>query len=182
MNVVRRCPNCGTTRATAGQCDACHEAEVRFYCTDHTPGLWLDGPTCPQCHSRAKASARPPMTRGPRAAAAPPTPTRRSSAKAPPLAVHSPPPDDLPEVDAWITRDPPSSRLPRDTAPLSFGTWVDMLRAASSRIRSERSPASSPLPARRVAGCVVRLLLFLVVAFLALVAGAVLFGRALLGL
>ena len=44
--VVLRCPNCGTTRSTPGMCEACHEAEVRYYCTNHTPGLWLNASTC----------------------------------------------------------------------------------------------------------------------------------------
>ena len=40
--VVLRCPSCGTTRAAPGECDACHEAQVRYYCTNHTPGRWLE--------------------------------------------------------------------------------------------------------------------------------------------
>ncbi|CAN5800685.1 hypothetical protein BH11MYX2_BH11MYX2_21660 [soil metagenome] len=58
MSVVLRCPNCGTTQATIGDCDACHEAQVKYYCTNHDPGIWVAGPTCPQCDARA--AARPP--------------------------------------------------------------------------------------------------------------------------
>ena len=47
--VVLRCANCGTTQKSRGECEACHEGQVRFQCTGHTPGRWLDGPTCPQC-------------------------------------------------------------------------------------------------------------------------------------
>ena len=35
-----------------GQCDACHEAAVRFFCTNHTQGLWLEGSACFQCGAR----------------------------------------------------------------------------------------------------------------------------------
>ncbi len=47
--VVLRCPNCGTTQSSQGECEACHEGQVRFYCTNHKPGRWLDGQACPQC-------------------------------------------------------------------------------------------------------------------------------------
>ena len=47
--VVLRCSNCGTTQSVRGECEACHEAQVRFYCTNHSPGRWLDGQVCAQC-------------------------------------------------------------------------------------------------------------------------------------
>jgi tetratricopeptide (TPR) repeat protein len=50
--VVLRCPNCGTTQAVGGECEACHEADVRWYCPNHTPGRWLDTPTCAECAVR----------------------------------------------------------------------------------------------------------------------------------
>ena len=59
MSVVKRCPNCGTTQDAAGECEACHEADVRYFCLNHEPGLWLAGRTCPQCAARAAPSARP---------------------------------------------------------------------------------------------------------------------------
>lgn len=59
MSVVQRCPNCGTTQATSGDCQACHEAQVRYYCTNHEPGIWLAGPTCPQCDARSVPAPRP---------------------------------------------------------------------------------------------------------------------------
>ena len=40
--VVLRCPSCGTTTAASGECEACREAQVRYYCTNHTPGRWLE--------------------------------------------------------------------------------------------------------------------------------------------
>lgn len=55
---VLRCPNCGTTQRAAGECEACHEAQVRWYCPNHTPGLWLDSAVCPECGARAGQERR----------------------------------------------------------------------------------------------------------------------------
>ena len=82
--VVLRCPNCGTTRAAPGECEACHEAQVRPYCTNHTPGAWLDAGVCPQCGARPGDPARTPKAPAP---AAP----RRMPAPAPPPASAAPP-------------------------------------------------------------------------------------------
>ncbi len=75
--VVLRCPNCGTTRALPGQCDACHEAEVRFFCTNHKPGHWLESVQCPECGARFGEPTKPhppePTPVAPRA----PRPSRR---------------------------------------------------------------------------------------------------------
>lgn len=57
--VMLRCPNCGTTRATPGECEACHEAQVRHYCNNHRTGLWLKSGTCGQCGAEFGALARP---------------------------------------------------------------------------------------------------------------------------
>lgn len=79
MNVVMRCPSCGTTQGTAGECAACHEAQVRFFCTSHK--VWLDGPTCSWC-----AEARP-------------TPPRREV----PVRL-SPRVTDPPSIGSWVAR------------------------------------------------------------------------------
>lgn len=50
--VVLRCPNCGTTRSDNGECEACHEAQVRYFCTNHAPGRWLDAGACGPCGAR----------------------------------------------------------------------------------------------------------------------------------
>ena len=57
--VILRCPHCGTTQATAGECDACHESEVRYHCPNHAPGLWLDGPSCAACGATVDRDPRP---------------------------------------------------------------------------------------------------------------------------
>ena len=51
-DVIIRCPNCGTTQRALGECEACHEADVRYFCTNHGPGQWLDGAACPVCGAR----------------------------------------------------------------------------------------------------------------------------------
>ena len=59
MNVVvLRCTNCGTTQATPGECEACHEAIVRPYCGNHEPGRGSQnaGTRSPSTRSRAATS------------------------------------------------------------------------------------------------------------------------------
>jgi hypothetical protein len=72
--VVLRCPNCGTTKAGPGECDACHEAQVRYYCTNHTPGQWLERAACPQCGARFGEAVRAPSPPRPAARPRPPAP------------------------------------------------------------------------------------------------------------
>lgn len=50
--IVLRCQNCGTTQAGPGECEACHEAQVAYYCANHSPGHWLKTSTCPQCGAK----------------------------------------------------------------------------------------------------------------------------------
>lgn len=63
--VVLRCPNCGTTQATSGECEACHEGNVRYYCANHSPGRWLDGPVCEECALRPARVEGPPRVPSP---------------------------------------------------------------------------------------------------------------------
>jgi len=101
MSVVLRCPNCGTTRSSAGECEACHEARVRYFCTNHAPGLWLNDRTCPSCAAAFADEARPARvvpgptsrleaTRSPLSEAALPA---RASARPSPAASGSGPPE-----------------------------------------------------------------------------------------
>lgn len=57
--VVIRCPNCGTTQRELGTCDTCHEAEVGYFCPNHSPGRWIDGPSCDACGARFGVEAPP---------------------------------------------------------------------------------------------------------------------------
>jgi hypothetical protein len=63
--VVLRCANCGTTQSTSGECQACHEQDVRFYCTRHTPGLWLTTQVCSQCGAEYGKELPPDRERAP---------------------------------------------------------------------------------------------------------------------
>lgn len=73
--VSLRCPACGTTQSHTGECDACSEDQVRYFCGNHDPGLWLRGPTCHKCGAElGKTPKRPPLPSRP--APAPPRETR----------------------------------------------------------------------------------------------------------
>jgi len=94
MSVVLRCPNCGTTQAASGACQACNEAQVRYFCTNHSPGLWLEGSTCPSC-AAATAAASPPTL------AAEITSVRPRPRAAAPSAAPSYPVEDATPLAAW---------------------------------------------------------------------------------
>ena len=204
MSVIRRCPSCGTTQAISGDCEACHEAEVRYYCTNHTPGVWLDGTSCPHCGSRlgaprGKSTAPPPPVRRP--APAPVAPRPRGSvaptpAKAtPPFAPSSPPP--APSSPPFVPSSPPPAPSPSpwdrgiattaledaaiETHSPRLSPWQllleGVLRARAARRVPDRPAAGV---GRSLSGCLLRLLVIAIVLFLAVVAALFLFGSALL--
>jgi hypothetical protein len=190
--VVLRCPNCGTTRAASGECEACHEAQVRYYCTNHNPGRWLEGRGCSQCGAQFGEPGRPPAAKvtgasvprpapaplPPRAAPRPGRFTRRSGGGS------------RVDEDAWgrerrpfpadekpvVTEDEPG--LGRREAPRAdprrdpraemLARWQEMLRVASRGRVARRTPAPdfdvAPI-ARSVGGFLMRLV-FLVVLFI----------------
>jgi ribosomal protein L40E len=80
MSVVLRCRTCATTQGNAGECEACFEGEVRYFCTNNDEGVWLDGPVCVRCG--AKFGDPPRKAPTPRA---PTVPTRPAGA---PDSVH----------------------------------------------------------------------------------------------
>ena len=64
MSVVLRCPTCGTTQGHAGECEACSEGEVRYFCTSHDEGIWLEGAVCSRCGAKfGDAPRKPPVSR-----------------------------------------------------------------------------------------------------------------------
>jgi hypothetical protein len=72
MSVVLRCPNCGTTQAHAGECEACSDGEVRYFCANHDVGIWLEGPVCSRCGAKlGDAPPKAPASRAPRGPASP---------------------------------------------------------------------------------------------------------------
>jgi hypothetical protein len=166
-DVVLRCPNCGTTQGQLGECEACHEADVRYFCPNHTPGRWLDGPVCAECAARA-ARERP----------APRTPPPRPS---PPRTREMPPP----------VEPRPSTRPPPSTGS-SFDDWRERVAGTVRRgpvVIDEgprREPPAEVIPPRvrvrapPLLGCAVRLMVVAVVVILAFTVisfvGLVVFG------
>ena len=142
--VVVRCPNCGTTQAALGECEACHEAETRYFCPNHSPGLWLDAPACAACGARvgvAPARKKPPTPR--------PSEGRRSPRATPPREA---PPREAPP--RW--RRP--SEEARPTAPEEVGSGevrtpergefdlFDVLEEMSAARRRPGGRVEAPLP------------------------------------
>lgn len=180
--VILRCPNCGTSTATSGECEACHEAEVRFYCTNHKPGHWLDAPACPQCGARFGDPIRP-------AAPSVPPPVRpRPSVPSPKPRREPPPPLDTspgpwgrkerrrparPETDGASARDIRTAKM------------LEMLEALSRAGRITRGttfPVPEAPPTRAAAGgCLMRFLLLVMFLFIILPLIFSLIGGSLLG-
>ncbi len=189
--VVLRCPHCGTTRAAPGECDACHEAAVRYYCTNHDPGRWLDAPACPACGARFGDPPKPPPR--PRPPAPPPTPrvpARPATPRPPPSPVFAPEPARPAPgrfgsfKSPWVVRRRPLPRHedldprddPRDEWDRGRGrpvvTLSDLLKAGSRarRTRYDAPPLGPPVGAA-LGGCLRAAFLiglFLLVVFLSL--------------
>lgn len=184
MTVLLRCPNCGTTRLTPGTCEACHAAEARYFCTNHKPGFWLDGPTCPDCGARFGDTPRLPAS----TSALPPRPRTSSPARrravSPTPPAYSPPerlPDARPDA-VWSRRDSAPPTAPERAArELPTPLWMDLLRNAllARRARTAGLPGGARV-ARGAGGCLLRAVVLLVCLFLALVAGVLLFGWSML--
>jgi len=176
--VVLRCPNCGTVQPVEGQCDACHEAAVRFFCTNHTPGLWLEGSACAQCGARfgdpvpsrpAPAPVTPPTVAPP--SVAPPRagvpPTRRSA--------------EVEEVEPWAT-GAPTRMEPRRPGPpavdpfrILLGAMMSAARARSAR--AEHARYEDRVPMRSRGGCCLgRLLVLALLLFALAIVAPMIFG------
>ena len=93
-DVIIRCPNCGTTQGALGECEACHEGDVRYFCTNHEPGQWLSGPACPACGARYGVD-RPKPRPAPRPTTEPPVRHRWSA-----------PPDEWEPIPAEVWTGP----------------------------------------------------------------------------
>lgn len=176
--VFLRCPNCGTTKSSLGECEACHEAQVRYYCTNHTPGLWLESPKCNQCGAVfGKVSALP----------SPPLSSREQRTPTPARPVSPRVPSTKPSPGSLKARpsEEAGSRLPTRVRPDtddSFETRADgsfsrlpdlevLLRAAARRRSpSDSTPERETLPVRQGMGCMLRLVLMVVFFILSLIA------------
>ena len=160
--VALRCPSCGTTQNHSGECDACYEAQVRYFCDNHNPGLWLDGTQCKACGARyGEAPKRP-------AAPPPAAPPPRARGPRP-----MPPPGEGPTEPRRARRgrvpDPPERPGPPDL--------FEMLRramAARGPARSEEDAWERPPPTMRrprVGGCLGKLVLWAFILFVLMVLG-----------
>lgn len=178
--VVLRCRTCGTTQDQPGECDVCGSGPVAYFCGNHRPGRWLDGPACGACGARfGEAPVKP---------APPPSPGRslpRSSTR----------PTRSDPSDAASTMTPAARRVRRPAAPPPPGrisdapaepdrpSLADVLFELAEEGRRVRPPAAETAPATPrapalgfpIAGCLFRLLLLLLVlGVLAVMAGVVL--------
>ena len=157
-DVDLRCPHCGTIQAAAGECEACHEDEVRYYCRNHAPGRWLDGPACPDCGARFGVERRPaPEPVRPRAPM-PPASRRRPGGEPPPARV----PD---ETEPWPVRERrptpryrgghargPVPEPPFAEPPFAEPPWTTVDPGVAARV-----------VARGALGCVGRLVMLVIV-------------------
>jgi hypothetical protein len=163
--VVLRCPNCGTTQSTQGECEACHEGQVGYYCTNHKPGRWLDGPECSQCHAVYGREEPPPP--------APPRPTRPTHAPPPrkgSIETRRPPRIEVPRhrPDPWVRRpSPPPSREVDHASEETRARerMIEMLNELLRRGHLGRRPPidmdiPSPPPMQQIPGGCLRIVLF----------------------
>ena len=182
MSVVLRCPTCGTTQAHLGECEACSEGEVRYFCTNHDEGIWLEGAVCSRCGAKfGDAPTAPPSSRGPRELTPP--------AGAPDFRAPGRDRISVSPLEPGSSRGPltrrdreelPEPALPRRT--LSLGELLEEIRegrATGSRYEGE-VPWAEPgarRPGLPLAGCLARavgLVLLLIIA--AIIFLFVLFG------
>jgi hypothetical protein len=175
--VVLRCENCGTTQDTEGECQACHEGQVRYYCTNHKPGRWLDGPVCSQCHA-AYGRDEPPPPAPPRPTK--PTPTRPPTSRKRDIEIRRPPRTEgsRDRPDPWVRRTPPTPSHEGDHTSeeaLARERMIEMLNELFRRGHlRRRTPVDvdmpSEPPAQRIEGgwlgFALLFLLFLLLSFL----------------
>ncbi len=178
-SVALRCATCGTTQDHPGECEACSGGEVRYFCTNHNPGLWLEEPLCRRCGAKFGDAPKAEPERSSRSTPVlpAPEPRRRESPRKPEggLAPRPTRPSRPP-----VSRPPVSGEGSEDilTTP-SLADWLAAL-AERTRPHHKAEEAWTYLPAepasRRlsVGGCLLRLVVLIIVV-IALVIAA-LFG------
>lgn len=171
--VALRCPTCGTTQGHPGECEACFDGAVRYFCGNHTPGLWLDEPACHACGAKVGEAPKRPSARRTGAAPEGPARTMRGPRSRSPRAPGGEP--------ASPRRRSPPPRAPEPEGAPGAPSLADLLADIADerkRRRSEREdvpwPPAAPGPrvSIPIAGCLVRivlLVLFLIVLALAAV-------------
>jgi len=162
--VVLRCSICGTTQSHPGECEACLEGKVGYFCGNHSPGVWINVPTCKLCGARfgQNPSSQPVLP----SLVAPRLPAR----------VTDRPVFRRPTVRRVEPSDPEPSKTPR-VADREDIPAAPLLMDLLAHIDTERSRRAPPAEAPRersfpVWGCL-RWLLILVLVFIALAFGLV---------
>lgn len=164
--IVLRCPNCGTAQPEGGECEACRDAQVRYFCTNHSPGLWLESVSCAQCG----------------ASFGDPAPARDASPASRIRTEYRPSRPSEPGLDLRRTDPDPRPRAAEPFGEPGFGTHgggrpdasgllVAILNAAVRSRRRGTAPFgdAGPEVGRRGPGCLGRLLvlvLFMIALFL----------------
>ena len=157
--VVLRCSTCGTTQSHAGECETCGEGTVRYYCENHSPGLWMDEPVCAVCG--AKFGERPPEPTRPILPSSPAPRARETGRPAETIRPHRPPPRPEPRTPI----EPEPEHVP---APLSLTELLDHLareRTARPYVAEEPPPRERRGPAHgavRAVGCLLKIVIFVI--------------------
>ena len=171
--VVLRCPTCGTTQTHPGECDTCSEGEVRYFCSNHTPGRWLDEPVCAGCGAKFGDA---PRISPPPSASAPTVPISRVPRRSDSRHVVRPGAEP-PRIEPMR---PPTSEVDAEdlaATPSLADVLVDMLeegkrtRARAEDVRWREPVVETPRPPFPVMGCLVRVVLFLLFVFVLFMAG-----------
>jgi hypothetical protein len=173
--VVLRCPSCGTTQAHAGECDACYEAQVRYFCDNHNPGRWLDEPQCTACGARyGEAPKRPvppsPVPAAPVSPRVPPTaPGARSRGR-----TREPPKPPATRSTREPARDEPGPRAAKSPGPPDLAELLRRtLRGPRERYdEGTWGRATPPMPRLGIGGCLRRVILFAVILFALILMGS----------
>ena len=169
--VALRCATCGTTQSHPGECEACFDEKVRYFCSNHSPGLWIDGPVCTRCGAKFGDAARRESELPSRSAPAARAPgTRRPVSRPPKRGDTAAPRGGGPSRPPASVED--SSDIPTTPSLAEFLAAI----AERTRRRYRTEEVGTELPAERrsrglpVIGCLFRLVLFIIV-LIALVLG-----------
>ena len=170
-SVALRCATCGTTQSHPGECEACFDGEVRYFCSNHSPGLWIDEPVCRRCGAKFGDAPRTEPELSSRSTPAAPAPETRRAESRPAKSRGGVAPR-----PARPGRSPVSGEGSEDipTTP----SLSDLLAAMAERTRARHKaeevwthpPAERPSRGLPVMGCLVRLVLLIIVV-IALVLG-----------
>jgi hypothetical protein len=179
--VVLRCENCGTSQSGLGLCETCREGQVRYFCRNHNPGRWLDGPKCTQCGAAYGREASPPPTR-PKAGTIRTGGSRKRPVSDVPTAAARPPKRRGP----WGSRPAPSEEVAVSEELIARARAVERLRrmlggAGYSRPMPDSSDYTYGPSGPRLAGGCFRVILLFVLLFLLLSLLGSNFGTMMLG-